>query len=282
MIKAKLTMSPITQVNSSCLDWNRQGYFVLPTDSYQTYSDRVLQHKSRSVSATAIPIYDLTVSWVPIEYSNVGLRLWEAGCTWYEEDPESCPTIQLNSHFEHSSTYLGIYHKDEVLAHECVHAARVGLRSSSFEEIFAYLVSYTHATSLFGKVAAAIRVALGPLFEHTWESLVVVLFFAALLLALLGELYTQSSYILPVAVLALAMTAYFFARLCVRWLQWWKCKWHLDTLLKAQASSLPLMVRLTDDEIILFSHLQPAAIQQWIADQAQDFRWELLSKAYLP
>lgn len=279
MTKAKLTMSLTTQVSSSCLDCNRQGIFALPTDTYQTYSDRAGRRTSEVAAAVSIPMYDLAVSWVPIEYSNAGLRPWEAGCTWYDEDPESCPTIQLNSHFEQSPTYLGIYHKDEVLAHEYVHAVRVGLGSNAFEEIFAYLVSYSRATSLFGKVAAGIRVALGPLFEHTWESLVLVLFFVALMLAALGELYMQSSYILPVAVLAMTLTAYFFARLSVRWLQWWRCKWHLDSLLKA--SSLPLMVRLTDDEIILFSHLQPAAIQEWIADQPQDFRWNLLSKAYL-
>lgn len=283
MIKAKWAMSPITQVNSSCLDWNRQGFLALPDDTYETYCQRVALLRATPSLEYPIKIYDLYPSWIAVEYSNEGLRPWEAGCTWFGDSPDIAPTIQLNSSFEHASSYLGIYDKDEVLSHEYVHAIRAPLGSSAFEEIFAYLLSYTNAKSPFSKLALGFRAAFGPLFKETWESLLLVILFALLLVLIVADCIVDSSLLsfcmVATASLSFAAFAYLAIRLSVRWWQWWRCKMHLDSLMGA--SSLPLMVRLIDEEILLFSRLKPQAIQAWIATQTTNFRWQLLTRAYL-
>lgn len=246
-------MSPITPVSSSCLEWNRQGIFALPEDTYATYSDRAETLLVTHADTFSVGIYDIHPGWLEVEYSGVGLQVWEAGCMWYSDD--NPPTIQLNPHFRDKSTFLGIYHKDEILAHEYVHAARAVLSSSAFEEIFAFYVSKSR-----------FRAYLGPLFEKPWESVV-------LLVVLL--ISTVTLYFWPVALCLLAL----FIRLNYRWWKWLSCKRHLDQLLKK--SSLPLMVRLTDEEIMLFSTLQPKEIDKWIKAQGNNFRWQLLREAYI-
>lgn len=259
---------------------------ALPIDSYETYVERVARLQAASPKASTpylIKIYDLEPSWVHLEYSNKDLRPWEAGCTWFADSPDIPPTIQLNSSFEHASSYLGIYNKDEVLSHEYVHAIRAPLGSSAFEEIFAYLLSYFNAKGPISRLALGFRTALGPLFKETWESLLLVILFALLLVFTVADCIIDSSmlsfFMVMTAVLSFGVCTYFFVRLIVRWWQWWHCKTHLDSLMGA--SSLPLMVRLIDEEIILFSRKKPQAIQAWIASQNTNFRWQLLRGAYL-
>lgn len=279
-------MLPITQVNSSCFDWNRQGFLALPDDSYESYAERVAKlQAATSLSPTSYPIkiYDLNPSWVTVEYSNKDLKPWEAGCTWFSDSADIPPTIQLNSSFEHASSYLGIYNKDEVLSHEYVHAIRAPLGSSAFEEIFAYLLSYASAKGPISKLALGLRAALGPLFKETWESLLLVILFALLLLITVADCVVDSSLlslgVVATAALSVAALAYLIIRLSMRWWQWWRCKTHLDSLMGA--SSLPLMVRLVDEEIIRFSRQKPDSIKAWIACQNRNFRWQLLAGAYL-
>ena len=62
------------------------------------------------------------------------------------------------------------------------------------------------------------------------------------------------------------------ARLVQRWKRWYSCMKKL---------SLPLMVRLTDEEIELFSTLCPKEIALWIEKERENsFRWRLLSDSY--
>ncbi len=243
-------MSPTTQVSSNCLLWNRQGIFALPEDTFETYQARACRLIGTK-SAPFIEIYDLQPSWVRVTYSNKGLRPWEAGCTWIGNTTE----IQLNSHFEHNASYLGIYDKDEVLHHEYVHASRAPLESIAFEEIFAYYLSKSKFRKLFG-----------PIFERSWESALLLLSFLPLLFGF--------HYLFPLVVLAL-----FMLRLFYRIEQWRSCKKNLDPL--TNGSSLPLMVRLLDDEIILFSRMSCSEIRHWTSLQSNNFRWKLLIDAYL-
>ncbi len=252
------------QVSSSCLEWNRQGFFALPDDTYETYSERVrtLQAAKNQGPSLAkecvIQMYDIDPVWVPVEYSAKGLWPWEAGCTWYSDERDIPPTIQLKAH----THYLGIYQKDEILAHEYVHAVRANLASSRFEEIFSYLTSLYFAPRLVCKL----RTMLGPLFQAPWEALVLVASLVATLL------------FLPMLFFTIAIITYLAIRLVKHLREWHGCKKHLDALLKS--SSLPLMVRLTDDEIIRFSSMPPEDIRKWINSQSANFRWQLLMHAY--
>lgn len=273
-------MSPTTQANSNSLVSNRQGFLPLPSDTIESYSHRVARQMApdvgneKSARDHVINTYDMDPFWVPIHYSSKGLRLWEAGCTWYSDDADTTPEIQLTAHFEHKDRFLGMYNKDEVLAHEYVHAARAQLGSSAFEEFFSYLLSLNFANGPFSKILCGIRVFLGPLFEKPWEAALLVFCMILPLLFAVTDLFHPVS-LVPFA----AVFLYLGVRLVFRWRILRRCKAHLDIYLGV--SSLPLMVRLTDDEIRFFSKLCPESCCSWI-DTQTNFRWQLLKSAYFP
>ncbi|MCE5293453.1 MAG: hypothetical protein LLF94_02410 [Chlamydiales bacterium] len=264
---------PTTQVSSKVTD--EQGIFALPDDTPESYTERAIkltECQGRDVPECLIQVYEINPSWVPVEYARDGLRLWEAGCMWYSDSLDVAPMIQLVPAFEKNQTYLKLYDKSEVLAHEYVHAARANLGSSIFEEIFAYHLS-----------ASRLRATLGPLFERPYESILLLSSFIPLLLLMVKDLFVDSynsgflsNFFIPAASLPIALAGFFGLRLALRVSQWKCCKKHLDVI--TGGKSLPLMVRLTDQEILLFCRSSPQEIRDWITTQSPNFRWELLSR----
>lgn len=91
----------------------------------------------------------MSPDWVPVLISPKGLRLWEAGCTWVEEN--GSVRIQL-----HPNRRLSL--QPQVLAHEVVHAVRGAFEEPRFEEILAYRTS----SNVFRRL-------LGPFFQKSSE-----------------------------------------------------------------------------------------------------------------
>lgn len=101
-------------------------------------------------------LFDVDIDSVPIEYSAKGLRPWEGAVTWIENGQAR---IQLHPRLKTGSLFFGLYSRDEILAHELVHALRAHLNAPRYEEYLAYWTS-PHPW----------RRLLGPLFEKTWEA----------------------------------------------------------------------------------------------------------------
>ena len=126
-------MSPITQVSSEVfsrfVEWDSLGFFAIPGDSAQSYSERVgsllktaTGEETEAVRSVVKTCYGVDPSWVDVVFSNEDLFPWEAGCTWYSctwysEIIDEAPLIQLRSAFCNKKTYLGLYDRDEILAH---------------------------------------------------------------------------------------------------------------------------------------------------------------------
>jgi hypothetical protein len=101
-------------------------------------------------------LYGFIPSAIRAVYSNQGLSWWEGAACWIDEEKHSY--IQLRQGFR-TGKYLGLYSRDEALAHEAVHAARAAFNEPESEEFFAWATS----PSLW-------RRATGPLFRSSWES----------------------------------------------------------------------------------------------------------------
>lgn len=269
-------MLPITQVSSDLLRWNALGFFATPEDTVESYTARALSWTSQALKENTQEArnvvrscYDIDPSWVTVIFSKKELFPWEAGCMWYDDKP----LIQLHSRFEKKKKYLLFYDRDEILAHEYVHAARSPLHSKSFEEFFAYFVSLQ-----FGRgPLRLLRAFFGPLFEHPREPLLLII---GLLSALLGTFaqmwFFEEISILPIAIALAIATSFFFGRLSLRWYRLYTCKRHFGP------QALPLMVRLLDDEIELFSRLSTQEVMAYIHEKRQtNFRWQLLFETYL-
>jgi len=158
-------------------------------------------------------------------YSNRQLAPWQGAASWViEERPGPLCAVQLRKKFFKGS-YLGLYSRDEMLAHEAVHAARCAFNEPVNEEFFAY-----------GTSSAKWRRKLGPIVKRPWE---VLLFFAVLgCSAFFGNF-------LPAA----GLLSFAFFRLNRQHFQLKRASQTLSKMIKDKRYIRALLLRLTDREI---------------------------------
>lgn len=255
---------------------NHRGIFPLPEDTEESYVKKAIllsSHHQEGMDRacdTLDALYGIRPDYVPVAYSSDSLALWEAACTWMEEDRA---WIQMRASFEKKEHLFFLYSKNEVLSHECVHAVRYPLACSKFEEFFAYFVS---------QESSRFRTLLGPLFETPQESRLLLF---SLLLPFIPLLYTffqqaeppiwAELFLLP----PIATLSFFTSRLVRRWQIWRRCKKNIEICLPCKP--LHLMIRLLDQEIELFARLSPQGILEWINEEKKSsFRWQMLVSIY--
>jgi hypothetical protein len=242
------------------LNW--RGFIPGPGESEAAYLERVhtLQHLPppseaplaeedwKDANALTQHLFDFSVQWVPAFYSNRNLPFWQGAAVWISHN---LPIIQLRTAFRKGS-YLGLYARAEILAHEAAHAARSAFDEPRFEEILAYSTS-----------RSAWRRWLGPLFRHSWESYL----FIFLLLSSLGaqtlRLFYDNNLLSGFVYLPWLSVLWMLGRLSYHHHLLKRCLRNLSPLLKDPARALAVAFRLTDREITdcargiqIRSHLQ--------------------------
>jgi len=206
-------------------DFHR-GLIPGPSEDEKTFLERISRlttqpNQEQEAHVITLNLFGFSVDWVPVFYSNQELPFWEGAATWIGQTP----SIQLRENFKKGS-YLG-YRREEVLAHEAIHAARIAFEEPQFEEVLAYRTSKNR-----------LRKWAGPLFRKSWESAV---FMISLVPAFLGYFW------IPLAALG-------WLSIRLAWTQW--------TLQRClRKLPLSLIVCLTDAEIRKFSRLSLADIQ---------------------
>lgn len=210
-------------------------------------------------------IYGTRPYWVPAFYNSQGLVFWQGGGTWIIElENASHPVtlFQLHEAFKKKATYLGLYSRDELLAHEYCHAARMAFEEPAFEEIF----SYTLSESVF-------RQYLGPLVSNSrdvWIFLGTLLasVFTPLLYPALGS-YTLLA---PLTLIFLGLS-----RRYRRQKQLSRCLAKLAKVLPRKQEALAAAFRLTDKEIMSFSRWSEKQIRTYAeTERLNSPRWRAL------
>jgi len=248
-------------MDKELLEYNRKGIFPLPGETEEIYRARAKSMPTFADPGISIieKLYDIKPSWVPVKYSNERLHFWEGAASFAEEDKIS---IELRREFATHARYLRFWKKEDILAHEYVHAVRFPLESEKYEEFFAYFLSFYHHVP--------VRAFLGPLFLADYE---VKIFLLTLLLPLMVLLFSPSHFMMalvPFCAIFLGATV----RLALRWTRW------CATVKKVGPA---LMMRLLDDEIDQFSKMDEGAIAHAIEEKKKSsFRWQLLAAAYYP
>lgn len=224
-------------------------------------------------------VYDLAPSWIPIFFSNYRLPFWQGGCAWIFQMSEGGPTaslIQLQSKFAKASTYMGIYDRKELMAHELVHVGRMAFQEPRFEELLAYNTS----TSSF-------RRWFGPIVKSAVESVVFILVLGLLMVfdVFLIALDRPDAYevALWLKIIPISLIIYALWRL-------WRLHWDFSACMKRLSECLDgdirkaraVIYRLTDAEIEAFSKMSVEEIFEYARQQgATDLRWQLIGRAYL-
>lgn len=270
------------------LNFNRHGWIPGPDEDEETFLSRIsaLDHffsfpppsvdnfltdgdwePARTLTRH---LFDFSSDWIVAHYSNQNLPFFQGAATWlFEKKGMQIPLIQLKTKLESGPLYK-IYRKEEVLAHECAHAARMAFQDSKFEELFAYKTS-----------GSFLRRWAGPIFQKSWEStlffifLVIPFFVQALFLFIEPFPYWWAILFLPWAYLLFLGT-----RLTYLQIKLHQCLEKIKKTVANPAEALPFAFRLTDEEILHFANSSPEAIKAYAKDQ-KSLRWRLLTSTYI-
>ena len=210
-------------------------------------------------------LFDMFPSWVPLFFSNRKLAPWHGGCAWIFQLDKISPKLslfQLRKDFSNQETYLSIYCRKELIAHEAAHVGRMAFNEPKFEEVLSYRTSPSHFRKYFG-----------PIIQSPYESF---LFLLSLLIAVLTVFWANSFmlFLIPAGLISLALM-----RLWKRQRQFSRTLHNLKKLFKDERKANGVIFRLTDKEIITFSKVSLRKIKEY-AQQQKSLRWQILNQIY--
>lgn len=283
--------------------WNLTGFLPGPTETEAEFLERIhfclnLQKHLTENSSIEFPfelneqisnhslldifpltekLFGIRPDWVLLFFSNYHLAPWHGGCAWIFQLTENTPIaafLQLRSAFKQNNSYLGLYKRSELIAHELSHVSRMMYDEPRFEEFFAYQTSSSKWRRFFG-----------PIIQSSRESLFFIGILALIIFTDIALISTGSSpYVEKISIglkfLPIAFFLLAFVRLCFRKHQFDQSLANLQTIYPKEIAT-HLHYRLLDEEIVLFSKLNPDEIKKFIENQkSHSFRWEFLAQIY--
>ncbi len=282
--------------NSQLRELNQKGIFPGPREDKGQFEKRVsalkepiyLKESLPFTEKDAVPLanqvgaqrltqrlFDVAPDWIPAYYHNYRLAPWHGATTWTLQDKKKKverPLIQLPKSLKEKQKYMKVYQREELFAHEFVHAARSSFEGSVFEEYFAYMT----ASSPF-------RRYFGPLIRTSKELyLFFTLLFLPILLFPLFLIYgwgSTSFFIL--GALPIILIAGGSIRLVNGHRTLKACQNKLKRFVKTERAVRAVALRLTDEEIRFFAKAKLATIRAFIRDQKYaSMRWRVITNVY--
>lgn len=258
--------------NSFLLIHNKRGIFPFPGEGKGHFLKRVKDFslkeeqgiKNKFSFEKIKKLFDIAPVWAKLKYTNQGLKFWEAALLEVDSEGNQY-TLKLKKGFERKNRYLGLYDKEEVIAHECCHLGRMAFDEPKYEEIFAYHTS------------KGLRRVLGPIFSSPRESLILMFFLS---FSILGDFIFPISIGWAFKAGPLLYLLYLGGKLFLRHLNFNRCKRKLRKIVRDPSKVLAVMFRLSDEEINSFSRKSKKEISEYIQNQ-NEVRWEVIKNAYL-
>ena len=250
---------------------NQSGLFPAPRQSDQAFWAKVDYVSMQSTLSGALPLLlgpmDVQPCWVPIQSSNEGMHIWEGAVLWQSQTDAGfmLPQIQISQRAQR------FYSKEELIAHEIVHAVRIDFKEEEFEEVLAYASS-----------PKAWRRWIGPFFRKPREATVFV-WTMVVSIAMQGiELATElSSGWLLIPWLPALLIVGGLARLMFMQRLFRRCLNNLSRAIKVPDQRFAVALRLSDVEIRSFSRMKPEEIQAFVEkEKNEQLRWKMLAAAY--
>ncbi|MEC8306471.1 MAG: hypothetical protein VXZ72_01240 [Chlamydiota bacterium] len=237
--------------NETLKKWAEEGFFIGPDEPLQRVQQRRSQQLARSRgSLLSLPSeFHCCPHGIPVHSSSQGLAPWEAAATWISE--EALPTIHI-----HPKPWFCQSSREEILHHEMVHALRAAFPPSSFEELLAHSLS-----------KSSWRKKWGGLIHSTWESL--LLLSGSLIAGVLSFLSPKAS--VTVYSLSFCYLTYLMLRNRRRHRLLDQAMQNITACFGEAAHSVA--IRLTDEEILIMSRMNPEACRQYVLSQ-RSLRWQ--------
>ena len=239
--------------------YDAEGIIVTPDDRIpNTLFAKIAEHTKR--------LYRFQIDWVPGFFIDPSFSLLFGGCAFCSY-PDFFTMFIIRRTFKTQEKWL-IYNRDELLAHELCHVARIALLSEEFEETFAYQTS-----------SSSFRKLIGGIFRKQTDSF---LFLGVTFILLFAQiLRTQWIHTMPIWPFW-SLVGLVFAWLLIR--HAFHCRRlgiaqrHIAELFGAE-NAFPVMFRCTDAELHRFASTKPQTLKTWILEQSS-LRWQVIRKRF--
>ncbi len=251
--------------DSELLTLDKNGFIPGPNEEEKAFLARVASAKKKFEEGGWIPeshwdwvrnfldeLFNVKPLYICAFYSDRKLAPWQGAAAWIEG--RKLDSVQLRRALK-KGAYLRIYRREEVLAHEAVHAVRCGFDESRFEEFFAYMSS-----------EKKVRRVLGPIVRRPWE-------IWPFLIALLGGIFFPLFYWVGSIWLALG-----FVRLIRNHLILNRAGKQVLKEVGDLKKMRSILLRLTDDEIEKFAKGDKFLTY---AEKQSCLRWRVIQMRFL-
>jgi len=214
-------------------------------------------------------LYGFAIDWVPGFYVDPSFGWLFGGCAFYWY-PEFFALFIIRRSFADREKWL-IYDRRELLAHELCHVARIGLRSTVFEEHFAYQTS----SSAFRRRAGGVFHSQGDSFRLLGST------FLLLAAQLVRTFFLPVLPIWPFWILVFAMVTFLVVR-------YGRLRRTISTAVANLAAvagdrGSQIVFRCTDEEIHRLADCSdPDKLRQWIDAQCKTGpRWQVIRARFV-
>lgn len=239
--------------------YDAEGIIVTPNDRIpNTLFAKIAEHTKR--------LYRFQIDWVPGFFIDPSFSLLFGGCAFCSY-PDFFTMFIIRRTFKTQEKWL-IYNRDELLAHELCHVARIALLSEEFEETFAYQTS-----------ASSFRKLIGGIFRKQTDSFMFLgVTFVLLFAQILRTQWLHSIPIWPFWSLVGLVFAWLLIRHAFHCRRLGIAQRHIAELFGTD-NAFPVMFRCTDAELHRFASTEPQTLKTWISEQ-NSLRWQIIRKRF--
>lgn len=215
--------------------------------------------------------YEFQISWVPGFFLSKSLGwLWGGCAISFPED--SMSIFLIRESFAEKQKWL-FYHRDELLAHELCHIARLPINDRTYEEHFAYRLSYS-----------ALRRYIGNCFQYTFDAVFFIIPFFMLLGAQTLKTFSPWEWfpIYPFWILIVLYPAFLLVRNQRSRNIYFKAKKNLERI--GMQHSMPVLFRCTKDEIHTIAAFTKdiLGLKEWLGKQScLHLRWRIIYERFM-
>ncbi len=233
--------------------------------------DRISTSLLRESTVVTQKHYKFQIDWVPAFFINPSFSWLFGGCAYYFY-PETFALMIIRSCFADQRKWF-IYDRNEILAHEMCHVARLPFFSTAYEERFAYRISESRFRCRFGGV-----------FESPRDSFMLLGSTLLLLAAQVGQtMFRPELAIWPFWSLVGGVAAFLLGRDGKRQKSFRQAEKNLQTVTANNGNHAPVLFRCTDEEIRETAQLkQSDKLRDWIRQKSEEeLRWKVIVRRFL-
>lgn len=226
-------------------------------------NDKIPPEIMNEASLITNKAYGFKVDWVPGFFMSKSLGPLWGGCSVLIPEISSAVFL-IRSSFRQKKRWL-LYRRDELLAHEICHSARMPLADRIFDENFAYSIS-----------PSRLRRNFGGSFRTEADALVFVLPVFLLLIVQLLNVFTGTTIpIIPFWIVALLCPAYLIIRNFIASISLSRAAKKLSTL--GFTNPYAVLFRSSADEILLISSITNEHLSKWLKEKKEnELRWKII------